>query len=272
MKKAIFLFLALAFGGKYVLAQDGGENDLKNFRFGIKTVGMLTWYKPDDQKKFSSDGVTARGGYGLMTEFRLNKVAVIATGLQVDYDAGKLNMLDTNFYYLSKDGELLSRADTAGKNYTAYKLNSRLYKTTYITIPLTLKLKTGEIGYMTYYGQFGVNASFRLGSHADDAVTLTNRSSGAPYLTAGSGTASQDKLDNTSDMNLFKFALNIGGGAEWNLSGSTSLVFGINWYNGFSNVLKKDSKYLFRTYSNDFNATKQNARSSAIALTVGVLF
>jgi enterochelin esterase-like enzyme len=73
-------------------------------------------------------------------------------------------------------------------------------------------------------------------------------------------------------MNIFKFSLNIGGGAEWNLAGSTSLVFGLNWYNGFSNVLKNDSKYVFRTYSNGYAATKQNAKASAIALTVGVLF
>ena len=73
-------------------------------------------------------------------------------------------------------------------------------------------------------------------------------------------------------MNLFKFALNIGGGAEWNLAGSTSLMFGLNWYNGFSNVLKSDSKFLYRTQYNGYAAVKQNARASAVALTIGVLF
>lgn len=275
MKKALFLVLALAFGGKHLIAQDGGENDLKNFRFGLKTTGALTWYAPDDKKKFESGGVSAKGGYGLMMEFRLNKVAVLATGLQVDYDGGKLNFggttKDTSFYYLS-DGALLSNKDTAGKDYTAYALNSRQYNTTYVTIPLTLKLKTNEIGYLTYYGQFGLNASFRLKNRTDDAVSLTTVSSTQPYLSAANGTASQNDIDNTKDMQLFKFALNIGGGAEWNLSGSTSLVFGLNWYNGFSNVLKSDSKYLFRTFSHDFNPTEQKARANAIALSVGILF
>jgi hypothetical protein len=259
MKKALFLFLALTIVGKYAFAQDG-ENDLKNFRFGLKTTGMLTWYKPDDKKKFSSGGVSAKGSYGLMTEFRLNKVAVIATGIQVDYDGGKLNMLDTNYYFINKDSELLSKSDTAGQQFTMLRLGSRQYNTTYLTLPLTLKLKTNEIGMLTYYGQFGINASFRLKDRVNDETYLGNLKS------------NQTDLENTKDMNLFKFALNVGGGAEWNLSGSTSLVFGLNWYNGFSNVLQKNSDILFRSASHQYEPTVQNARASAIALTFGVLF
>lgn len=262
MKKALFLFLALTIGGKYAIAQDGGENDLKNFRFGLKATGALTWYKPDNKKLFESNGVTAKGGYGLMMEFRLNKVAVIGTGLQVDYDGGKMNMLDTTYYFINKDSEIISRGDTANQQYTRLRLGTRQYNTTYLTIPLTLKLKTNEIGYLTYYGQFGINASFRLKSRVNDETYVGNLKS------------EQTDLENTKDMSLFKFALNIGGGAEWNLSGSTSVVFGINWYNGFSNVVKKESDYLFRynSTSSQFEDTKQNFRASAIALSVGVLF
>ncbi|HEU4716211.1 MAG TPA: outer membrane beta-barrel protein [Bacteroidia bacterium] len=260
MKKTFLLLLVSAFAGKVLFAQDG-ENDLKNFRFGLKATGMLTWYKPDDKKKYESNGVSTKGSYGLSTEFRLNKVAVIATGLQVDYDGGKLNMLDTNYYFLSKDSQFMTKSDTAGQHFDTYWLRSRTYNTTYLTIPLTLKLKTNEIGFLTYYGQFGVNASFKLKSRVNDKVTTTSL-----------GSADQKDLDNTSDMSLFRFALNIGGGAEYNLSGSTSMVFGINWYNGFSNVIKSDSKYLFRTASNSYAATPQKATSNAIALTVGVLF
>ena len=51
-------------------------------------------------------------------------------------------MLDTNFYFLSKDDEFLSKEDTAGVPYDSYQLLSRQYNTTYITIPFTMKLKT----------------------------------------------------------------------------------------------------------------------------------
>ncbi|HET6991887.1 MAG TPA: hypothetical protein VFJ43_11215, partial [Bacteroidia bacterium] len=69
MKKVLLLILALTVGSKYVIAQDSGENDIKNFRFGLKTSGMLTWYKPDQKKLYTSDGVSAKGSYGLSMEF-----------------------------------------------------------------------------------------------------------------------------------------------------------------------------------------------------------
>jgi hypothetical protein len=271
MKKALFLFLPLAFIGKYVIAQDGGENDLKNFRFGLKATGMITWYKPDDQKKYVSDGTMARGSYGLITDFRLNKVASFSTGIQVDYDGGRLSFksaTDTNFYFLSKDNEFLSRSDsTAGAS--KYRLVSRAYKTTYLTIPITLKLKTPEIGMLTYFGQFGINASFRLKSRVDDEV---NAVSGGPYNETIGGGSKQEAILNTADMNPFRLQLVIGGGAEYNLAGSTSLIFALHWHNGFSNAFQTDSEYLFRNHANNYEPTKQNAKSSAIALTVGILF
>lgn len=272
MKKALFLFLSLTIVGKYAIAQDGGENDLKNFRFGLKATGMITWFKPDDKKKYQSDGTTAKGSYGLITEFRLNKVASFCTGVQVDYDGGKLSFKnlasDTNFYFLSKDDEFLERADSTSGT-SKYRLNSRVYRSTYLTLPVSLKLKTPAIGAMTYYGQFGVNVSFCLKSRVTDEV---NAVSGGRFNEGIGGSSTQTDILNTSDMNLFKFSLMIGGGAEWNLAGSTSLVFGLHWYNGFSNVLKADSKYVFRTEYNGYEATKQNAKASAVALTIGVLF
>ncbi|HLG04449.1 MAG TPA: porin family protein [Bacteroidia bacterium] len=260
MKKELLLLLVLAFGSKFASAQD--ENELKNFRFGLKVAPMFTWFKPDDPKKFESGGSRAKFGYGLMTEFRLNKVASIATGLEINYDGGKINPKDTNYYFLSKDDDLLAIEDTSGQQYSMYHLIRREYNTTYVMLPLTLKLKTGEIGLLTYFGQFGLNTSIRLKSRVNDV----------DYNVSSPGTSEHSDLENTSDMNLLKFALNVGGGVELGLAGTTSLVFGLNWYNGFSNVVKPESKYLIRTASNNYEPTKQNARSNAIAITVGVLF
>ncbi|MGL5892881.1 MAG: hypothetical protein ACRC3B_23515, partial [Bacteroidia bacterium] len=130
------------------------------------------------------------------------------------------------------------------------------------TIPLTLKLKTNEIGYLTYFGQFGVNASVRARSRVNDEINL---------VPGGAG-ETPEKLMNSNDMQLMKLALNGGLGAEYNIQGSTSLVFGINYINGFTNVAKKESRYLFRTPTNNNNALKQDFRANAVQITVGVLF
>jgi hypothetical protein len=257
MKKLLTLFSLLAFSAG-VFSQ---ENELKNFRFGLKAMPSVNWYKPDDKKKFESAGAKIGFAWGMQMEFRLSSIICLATGLQVDYDRGNLNFLDTAaYYYDTKEQTIISISDTAGKSYVAYKLNNRYYRTTYVTLPLYLKMKTKEIGMMTYFGEFGLNTSFRLKTKVNDDVTQY-----APNFPKSDLT----DLQMTDDMNLFKFGLHIGGGTEYNLSGSTSLLFGLSYNLGFSNVLKKESKYLLRT---DAKALTQNSVANNFALTIGILF
>ena len=63
--------------------------------------------------------------------------------------------------------------------------------------------------------------------------------------------ADNEKID-TEDVNLFKLGLNIGLGVEYNLVGNTSLLVGLNWINGFTNVLKKKSNEIF--YNSNSNS------------------
>jgi hypothetical protein len=66
----------------------------------------------------------------------------------------------------------------------------------------------------------------------------------------------------------------MGAGAEWNLSGSTSLTFGINYLLGFLNVADPKSDFLRKQIvgTADGEKLKQNLKSNSIGLTIGVLF
>ena len=61
-----------------------------------------------------------------------------------------------------------------------------------------------------------------------------------------------------------------------NLSGSTSLLIGLNYNLGFTNVVKKDSEYLQKRTNtggvSTYGPLPQTIKSNAIVLTVGVLF
>ncbi|HTL82333.1 MAG TPA: hypothetical protein VL651_11535, partial [Bacteroidia bacterium] len=98
MKKALLL-LTFAFGSHAAFAQDA-ENDIKNLRFGLVATPMMTWYKPEG-KNLESNGATAKMGGGLDVEIRLNNVASLSTGFMINFYGGKLNMLDTAYYFLS---------------------------------------------------------------------------------------------------------------------------------------------------------------------------
>lgn len=287
--KKIFIITAIAFTTNFLFAQEG-ENELKNFRFGLKVTPSINWYKPEG-KILSANGPLLKFGGGLITEFRLAKVASIQTGIQVDVDGGKIkynnggpsnaNANTVSYYYLGLDDKIVN-FDTVlshSASHTHYQLNERTYNVTYITIPLTLKMKTKEIGALTYYGQIGMNNSFRWKAAANDELQVIND------VTNTLGTKdSKSKIDITQDISLYTASLNFGIGAELNFSGSTSLTFGLNYNLGFTNVVKADSEYLGRRANNaDFNTTSnpsafiaskmpQIIKSNAVLIMVGVLF
>lgn len=249
MKKILITIIVLAFVSGTVFSQD------KNFRFGLKSETSLNWMKPDDQKKFENDGIVAKFGYGLILEFGLGESAALSTGLEINTDGGKIAFKDSVLYF-TRDDAFVERTDTAGAS--AYLLRSRTYRNQYITLPFILKMKTSEIGSMTYYGQFGILTSIKMRADVDDDVTNVL---GEDF--------EQSDFDNKKDIQFLNFGLCIGAGAEMNLSGSTSFVMGINVVPGFMNIVQKKSEYLVHP---DLQKVEQKANSMRIGLMLGFLF
>jgi Outer membrane protein beta-barrel domain len=239
------------------------DEPLKNFRFGLRISPEISWLKPNDSKKLSGAGAKIKLGYALMTEFRLNKVVSLATGIGFEKNGGSLNYVDTVGYLYYDDAPLEIKKDTNGiSNKTeAYQLKSRNFSVGYWCIPITLKMRTKEIGVMTYFAQAGFNLGIRSKAKAKDVVLSSKNSS-----------TSLDDINISSDMSIFKAAINVGAGAEYNLAGSTSLVFSVNYMNGLTNVSKSTSDYLFKPNGTSRTAYKQKFTNNAVSVTVGVLF
>lgn len=284
MKKA-FAIASMAIMSVSMFAQDG-ENELKNFRFGLKAAPLVNWYQPEG-KIISPYGAKIGFTGGLITEFRLSKVVCVETGAQIDVTGGKLQFNNggpsnpgantVSYFYNTLDDAIVKYKDAEPAD-IHYQLNSRNYKVTYVTIPILLKMKTKEIGGFTYFGQIGINNSFRWRAFANDELQVINDATN----TLGSN-ESKSKVDITKDMSFYTASLNFGFGAEMNLSGTTSLVFGLNYNLGFTNVVKNNSDYLGRRandplYSNSntnaYTSTKmpQQVKANGVVLTVGVLF
>jgi hypothetical protein len=239
------------------------DEPLKNFRFGMRISPEISWLKPNDSKKLEGAGAKIKLGYALMTEFRLNKVVSLATGIGFEKNGGSLNYIDTARYFYHDDEPLKIKDDTNGisKTTEVYQLKKRSYSIGYWSIPITLKMRTKEIGVMTYFGQAGINLGIRTKAIAKDDVLSVKNSS-----------TSLDDINVSSDMSFFKAAINVGAGAEYNLAGSTSLVISINYLNGLTNVSKSDSEYLYKVENNKRSAYSQKFTNNAVSLTVGVLF
>lgn len=281
--KTILALILMVYTTNIITAQSN-DAELENFRFGLKITPSVNWFKPEG-KIIKTDGAVMKFGGGLILEFQLAKVISIQTGLQIDVAGGKLkynngatlttaNSNSVSYFYNTLDDKIAT-FDTVtflGSN-KYYQLNSRNYSITYITIPFGFKMKTKEIGMFTYYGQFGINNSIRWKATAKDELSeITLGSLGTPET--------KSKIDVTKDVSLYTASLNIGAGAEMNISGSTSLTFGLNYLLGFSNTVKNDSDYLSRR-ANDANGVNtyttpqpmpQKVKSNAVVLSVGILF
>jgi hypothetical protein len=225
MKKAYALVFLLSVG---IVAQ---AQDNKSFRFGIKVAPNFGFINPDT-KELKNDGARFGFTFGLMGDF----------------------MFGSDHNYAFATGLLLN--NVGGRTALPY-LNTNLSteaKYQYIEVPITLKLMTNEIGYITYYGQIGFAAAFNIAAKSD----FDDISSGKVVRVAD-----EDIMEST---NPFKASLVVGAGLHYNFSGNTALLVGVTYNNGFTNILK-DQKIMVGTEEKDLKA-----KLNYLELTLGVFF
>lgn len=278
MKKILLLLLAVIVI-KPALAQD------KNVRFGLRLTPAVNWMTPDNDKKVQKNGSVVKMGIGVVAEFKITDVASFQTGLEYT-GAGfkaKYQGSDTAFYLYKDDaivkGEIKNDSIDGGTAFMASggatnRLMQRKYNIGYINIPLTLKLKTKDIGGFTYFGQIGGNVFIKTSARGNETVETTTYN--PSNYTVTKTTQDLKKLDIGKSVNLISACASVGAGAEYNMSGSTSLFFSLHYQHHFMNATKADSGYLLRTKT-EAGTTKisqfQNAvKMHQIVLAVGVLF
>ncbi|MGB0165925.1 MAG: porin family protein [Luteibaculum sp.] len=172
-----------------------------NFRLGLHFSPNFGWFK-SDENNLENDGSVLNYSYGLITEFNLGESQnyAVATGLSVFNQSGALKVEDEN-------GDI--------------EVKQRLQ---YLEIPAVLKLKSNEIGYLTYFGKFGLSNKFNIAAETETKFG-----------------GQENTETNKSDVQFYSASLLVGVGAEYNLSGNTSFLFGLDFHNGFTNLYTKDS-------------------------------
>lgn len=177
-----------------------------NVRLGLTAHPNLGFLKVEGGKgKGFSTGFT----YGLMGDFEFADNYCFATGLTVTTINGS--------------GEILNYAPYhTVANDLSYDVK---FKMQYLQIPLSIKLKTDENNDIKWYGQFGLTTDVRIGAKQDveqDNLPLKKINESA-----------------TGNTKFFRAGMIIGGGAEYRLSGKTSVMGGLTYNNGLTNMSKK---------------------------------
>jgi len=284
MKKLLYAFIAISFTSTALLAQD----DSKSVRFGVFGRATPTWYNMPTNNNYSKGGAIFGAGFGLNLEFRITNVVSFQTGVGGDFDGGKIKYTPPTFgfagisgyytgYYLDKTPALVeikgtSPSDPAYNNgtTTAHFLTSRQIHTTYVTIPLILKMKTKEISGFKYFVDFGANVGVLASAKADDNTI--------DVASTGTTTASYKGLSMYKDFNPVRVGLNVGGGGEYRLAGTTSIFLSVNYVNSFISSVKTTSVYnstgLTTTTNNQsaFVYASQSFKTNGIQINIGLLF
>lgn len=235
MKKATSLLFLLLIVTP-IIADDFG------FRFGMKVSPNISWFRTET-RGYDNRGLRVGFSYGLIVDYDFTENYSISTGLNFLRTGGKLNY---DWVHTDPSNESIS-FDT--KKQSTYRFR-------HLEIPLTLKLRTTEIGYTTYYGMFGLGLGFRTSAHADERISMPN----GQYMHI-------DNEDVSDDIAFLRAGLILGGGLEYSFGGNTALLAGITFHNGFSNILDKSRKG-----SDYFTQNKPSAHNLYIELTVGVMF
>lgn len=170
--------------------------------------------------------------YGIMGDFNIggNPSYWISTEAIVTSMPAKIASLDT--LYISNNN--------LSSPYTNAQFD---YKFQYIQIPISLKLKTGEIGNLVYYGQLGLCPSFMIQNRV---TTVTNETFYRAGTTSHSpNSSSNDGLDfNGKDGSgafqdnviPLRMSMILGFGVEIPISGKTMFNLGLRFDNGFTNL------------------------------------
>ncbi len=226
MKKYVFGLMFIIFSSG-LFAQDSKVSG------GLYITPVVSWLKPDS-KSVEKDGSRFGFGFGVPVDFNVSKNFAISTGISFQNTGGSLKFLDSVPTFEAADTIYSLKAGSAVK-----------YKTQFIEIPLSLKGKTNEIGYITYFLKAGISPCFRFKAKGD--------------ITVNSGD------DIKAEVGAFNLGFHIAGGIEYSLGGSTKLLVEALFTNGLTNFSKTE------TYSKGA-LHKEKIIANNIALRVGILF
>jgi hypothetical protein len=185
------------------------------FRFGLTLSPQMSWLSAVDNG-LEGNGAYLGFAYGLLMDLLIPDNYAFATGILVSYEGGKVTYLDS-----IKFNALPDILYPAGTNVD--------YRIQYIEIPLSMRLHTNQIGYITYYGQFGLQGGIAIRSRADIETFLP--------------VANVTKQNFGKDITPGNFGLLVGGGLEYALTGNTAGLIGLQFTNGFIDVTDNPSGF-----------------------------
>ncbi len=200
MKKTILWFtLLLLTATPAIKAQD--------YRFGVYASPLISWFSPD-VSEIENEGARAGFSFSFMYERMFTDNYSLVAGVNLISSGGRLAGREKfTFEFPSFTRQI--GADT-----------SIIYRMQYFSVPVGLKLKTNEIGNLTYFADLGLDPKMAVRGRVDiPAIDIEGERA-------------------MSEIKRFNFGWHINAGIEYALGPETSAVLGLGFENNFFDVTK----------------------------------
>lgn len=233
-KKYCIVLVTLFMLVQFSSAQDA--NPEKNTQFGFRISPNLTWAKINTGDA-ENNGMGIGFSYGITMDKAISNANNAFLSIEAIITSMRNNIALKDSFYQEPPGG-------TGAYYRDIKQD---YKLQYLQIPVSIKMKTNRINGTRYFFQAGLAPGFLLNRN----VRVTTN----PAIPGNDEWFSPNAEDNdqgdfqddpnvvgdrsfTNNLSLFRVPLILGAGLEYSLSGSTSLVAGLRWDNGFTDIFR----------------------------------
>ncbi|MFK7934353.1 MAG: outer membrane beta-barrel protein [Saprospiraceae bacterium] len=231
MKNLALIATFLAFFTANVFAQDGGGEGL---RIGLQLSPTFSFINSDDNT-INNNGTNLGLKLQVMSETYFQENYAFTLGFGFAFNHGGTLQYD--------EGGALWR-NTLGEEAETFPAGVDLkYEVQYVEVPVGLKLRTREFGYIKYFAEPNLIFGFKTKARG-----------------TAKGNEDLENLNIAEDVNSLAASWGIGGGIEYSISDATSIISGLYF------------QRLFTDITDDGGGDASKGSMSAITIRLGVLF
>ncbi len=221
----------------------------EDVRFGFQFSPSFSWMSTD-VTRINRTGTNLGMKLGMIGEFYFRENYAISSGIGFHFNAGGQLLYENA-------GRYWENSDLPGGPVVLEAGQKLKYSLQFVEIPLGLKMRTREFGYLRYY----IQPELLLGFNTQARGEIPGNE--------------DEKFDIKKDVNLLNLAWGIGGGIEYNISESTALIAGLGFQSGFADLTRDKGNFYLpnnATDPNDFREDKSKGKVNVIVLRLGVMF
>jgi opacity protein-like surface antigen len=199
-KKKIILFFILALlPAKILLAQD--------YRYGVYATPVISWFKTDIEE-VKNQGARAGFIFGISAERQLTDNWHFNTGLAFINSSARLKSVNATYFRFPSHTAVVAAGEPV------------IYRIQYISVPVGIKIKTSEIGYLTYFAEFGLDPKVVVRGRAD-----------IPSINIKGENA-------MNEIRRFNVGYHLNGGVDYSIDENISLILGLGYESNIFDITK----------------------------------